>query len=93
MSSQSFEVSLNKHYGRDGLGGAILSALRASGKNPDAIVADGEDYRSFGIISARPAPDTRAGCEPDAQECRAQSRRATHRAGPMRFEENMIGDR
>lgn len=40
MSEQSFEVSLNKHYGRKGLGDAILSALRAAGKNPDAIVVD-----------------------------------------------------
>ena len=40
MSKQNFEVSLNKHYGRRGLGDAILAALRKSGKDMDAIVAD-----------------------------------------------------
>ena len=40
MSKQSFEVSLNRHYGREGLGDAILSALRETGKDPDAITAD-----------------------------------------------------
>ena len=71
MSSQSFEVSLNKHYVREGLDDAILSALRASDKNPDAIVADDKDYRALGAITTRPALDPRARCRTNAQECGA----------------------
>ena len=40
MSKQSFDVSLNKHYGREGLGEAILAALRTTGKDPNKIIAD-----------------------------------------------------
>ncbi len=40
MRKQSFDVLLNKHYGRKGLGEAILAALRESGKDPHAITAD-----------------------------------------------------
>jgi SAM-dependent methyltransferase len=40
MSKQSFEVTLNKHYGREGMGDAILAALREAGKDPDTIIAD-----------------------------------------------------
>ena len=40
MSEQGFAASLNKHYGRTGLGEAILAALRGAGKDLDTIVAD-----------------------------------------------------
>jgi SAM-dependent methyltransferase len=40
MNKTSYEISLNQHYGREGLGELILAGLRQAGKNPDAIGAD-----------------------------------------------------
>jgi MPBQ/MSBQ methyltransferase len=40
ISKHSFEDSLNEHYGRAGLGEAILAALLESGKEPGAITVD-----------------------------------------------------
>jgi len=40
MGEQGFEVSLNKHYGRERLGEAILAALREAGKDLGAITVE-----------------------------------------------------
>jgi hypothetical protein len=40
MSADRFTQSLNDHYGRRDLGTDILAALRATGKDPDALTPD-----------------------------------------------------
>ncbi|NIO41023.1 MAG: SAM-dependent methyltransferase, partial [Burkholderiales bacterium] len=40
MSQQSYEDILNTHYGREGLGDLIISALRESGKKLEAVRPD-----------------------------------------------------
>ena len=40
MSEHSYETSLNKHYGREGLTDIIIEALRASGLNLEALRPD-----------------------------------------------------
>ncbi len=38
--SPSADAAVSEHYGRPGLGSAILAALRIAGKNPDALTLD-----------------------------------------------------
>jgi len=40
MPNDSYESTLNTHYGRQGLGDRILSVLREMGKDPDAVTTD-----------------------------------------------------
>lgn len=40
MSSPDYTVSVTAHYGRRDLGAALLEALRAAGKDPDALTPD-----------------------------------------------------
>lgn len=40
MTTQDYEASLNSHYGREGMGEAILSALRESGKDLKSVTVD-----------------------------------------------------
>lgn len=40
MAQSNYERTLNTHYGREGLGGRILDALRESGKDLNAVTCD-----------------------------------------------------
>ena len=40
MAQNNYERTLNTHYGREGLGGRILDALRESGKDLNAVTCD-----------------------------------------------------